>query len=126
MGLSGRLLLAGCGSRRRGLLHSSIASSSRRSGLSCGFLLVVGFFPTLQSLEVDLGNGLVEGLALGGSDLQLLLGGLAGAVTVLRSVSVIVLVDAYVVSNGKLTEKVPAPQALPPRTSSRPVMRPKL
>lgn len=48
--------------------------------LCCCVLLI---FPTLQSLEVDLGDSLVEGLALGGSELELLGGGLARAVTVL-------------------------------------------
>lgn len=64
-------------------LCASVASSGC-CRLSRGWsLLVVGFFPTLQSLEVDLGDSLVEGLALGGSELQLLLGGLAGTVTTL-------------------------------------------
>jgi hypothetical protein len=72
-------------------------------------------FPTLQSLEVDLGDGLVEGLALSGSELQLLLGRLARAVTTLRELLEWIM-GSYIVSR-KLTEKVPAPQALPPRTS---------
>jgi hypothetical protein len=72
----GLLLGRGCGS----LLGVSIASSSSGSGrLSRVRVLLV--VPALQSLEADLGDGLVEGLALGSSELQLLLGGLAGTVT---------------------------------------------
>ena len=81
--MSGRLLLGGCvGGRRRcrSLLCASIARSSSGRLSRVGVLLV---FPTLQSLEVDLGNSLVKCLALGGSELQLLLGGLARAVAVL-------------------------------------------
>ena len=57
------------------LLGASVGGSGVRR------VLLVG--TALQSLEADLGDSLVEGLALGGSNLQLLLGGLARAVTVL-------------------------------------------
>lgn len=46
------------------------------------FTLVI-IFIVLQSLEVDLGDSLIEGLALGGSDFQLLLCRLTGPVAVL-------------------------------------------
>lgn len=62
-------------SRRRLGLRTSV-----RCGLSCRVLLGLA---ALQSLEVDLGNSLVEGFALGGSDLDLLLRRLARAVAVL-------------------------------------------
>ena len=81
MGLSGCLLLLG--GERRSLLCASVASSGCGRLSRVWSLLVVGIFPTLQSLEVDLGDSLVEGLALGGSELQLLLGRLAGTITTL-------------------------------------------
>jgi hypothetical protein len=67
--------------RCRDLLHASVTSSGCVIGGCSSCVLLV--FPALQSLEVHLGNSLVEGLALGGSDFQLLLGRLARAVTVL-------------------------------------------
>lgn len=81
--LVSRLRLSRCLllSRRGFLLRTTVGRSSVRC---CGSGRVVLLVCTaLQSLEADLGDSLVEGLALGGSDLQLLLGGLARAVTVL-------------------------------------------
>lgn len=113
--LGGGLLLLLGGVVVGSLLHA--ASSRRRSTVARRRLrLLLLSCAALQSLEVDLGHGLVEGLALGLGDFEFLLGRLAGAVAVLFGFVVSILVDPQGL-HSELTAKEPAPQALPPRTS---------
>lgn len=71
----------------------------------------------MESGKVNLGNVLVEGLALSLSNLELQSGRLAGTISALRGQ---VLADLVTVrAQDKLTAKVPAPQGLPPWTSLR-------
>lgn len=68
----------------------------------------------MQSSEVDLGNVLVEGLALDLSQFQLQRGRLTRAIGTLRRQMLAELVTRH---DAELTANVPAPHGLPPWTS---------
>ena len=69
-------------------------------------------------LEVNLANGLPEGHTLETGDLEFVLARLTGTISSLYSI--VVSIDSRIIkiSIDPRTARVPAPQALPPRTSS--------
>lgn len=73
----------------------------------------------MYSLMINLGDGLVESLALGLGQLQLKSRGLARAVRPLFTNGGQSEKHVLEMGHNFLTAKVPAPQALPPRASLR-------